>query len=135
MSVFLLSVEEMRRAEQAAIASGVASLDLMENAGAGAAAIITRAWEKRPAVVLCGPGNNGGDGFVVARLLKEAGWSVRVAVLGARDALARDAAAMASRFDGEIEEFAPDVLEGAALIIDAILGRDSRVPSTAPPPR
>ena len=72
----------MRHAEQAAIAAGVAEYALMERAGAAAAEIIWRAGAKRDLLVLCGPGNNGGDGFVIARLLRARGVPVRVAALG-----------------------------------------------------
>ncbi len=94
----------------------------MEAAGSAAASFIIRTMEVRPAAVLCGPGNNGGDGFVVARKLKEGGWPVRVGLLGARDALKGDAALMASLFDGEIEDLTPAVLDGAGVIVDALFG-------------
>ncbi len=94
----------------------------MEAAGSAAASFIIRTMEQRPAAILCGPGNNGGDGFVIARKLKEAGWPVRVGLLGARDALKGDAALMASLFDGAIEESSPGVLDGAGVIVDALFG-------------
>lgn len=120
--MILLTAEESRKADALANARGVAGASLMEKAGAGAAAIVLRAWDKRPVAVLCGPGNNGGDGFVVARHLKEAGWPVRLALLGVREALKGDAALMARLYDGVVEVFQPAVLEGAGLIIDAIFG-------------
>jgi NAD(P)H-hydrate epimerase len=72
--------------------------------------------------VLCGPGNHGGDGFVAARHLTAAGWDVRVALLGERDALKGDAAEMAKRWDGAVVSLSPEVLNGAALVIDALFG-------------
>ncbi|MBY0422378.1 MAG: NAD(P)H-hydrate dehydratase [Parvularculaceae bacterium] len=117
----LLLAAEMRAAEAAVIAAGTPSIDLMERAGAGAAAIIARRWTKRPVAVLCGPGANGGDGFVVARLLREAGWPVRVSLLGARDALKGDAAINAARWSGPVEAYT-DVLSGAGLVVDALFG-------------
>ena len=67
----LLSIAEMTRADAAAIAGGMPGLALMENAGGAIAREIRRRWPRQPIAVLCGPGNNGGDGFVAARLLKE----------------------------------------------------------------
>lgn len=78
----ILTAAQMHAAEQAAFDAGVDDYGLMERAGAAAAEIIWRAGHRRDALVLCGPGNNGGDGYVIARLLKERGVSVRVAALG-----------------------------------------------------
>jgi len=87
-----LTAERMRAIERAAISSGaVSGLDLMERAGHGVVDALFEEWPKfgrrRPgerhrAVVLCGPGNNGGDGFVVARLLRDRGWQVEVYLYG-----------------------------------------------------
>lgn len=95
---------------------------MMEAAGAGVASFIVRSVSPRPVAVLCGPGNNGGDGFVVARKLKEAGWPVRLGLLGERSALKGDAALMANLFDGKVEPLSPSILEGAGLIVDALFG-------------
>jgi hydroxyethylthiazole kinase-like uncharacterized protein yjeF len=78
----ILTAAQMRAAEQAAFVSGVDEYALMERAGAAAAEIIWRAGHKRDTLVLCGPGNNGGDGYVIARLLRERGVPVRVAAMG-----------------------------------------------------
>ncbi len=118
----LLSVAEMSRADQAAVAAGIAGATLMENAGAAIARQIVSRWRQRPVAVLCGPGNNGGDGFVIARLLKEAGWPVRLALLGEPKHLKGDAGLMAGRWNGPSEPPAPAVLEGAGLIVDALFG-------------
>lgn len=119
----LLTNEEMGEADRLAVEAGVASLTLMENAGAAVAAQASRMLKRGGrAVVLCGPGNNGGDGFVAARHLAEAGFAVDVALLGPRDALKGDAAAMARRWSGRVEPLAFVSLDGAQLIIDALFG-------------
>ena len=118
----LLSVAEMYAADAAAIEAGTPGLALMENAGRAVAHAITRRWAPRPVSVLCGPGNNGGDGFVVARLLEAAGWPVRLGLLGSRDRLTGDAAAMAARWAHPVEPLDPALLEGAPLVVDALFG-------------
>lgn len=120
MSHDLLTPEEMYRADALAVAAGVASLTLMETAGRAVAEEVVRRFGARPVLVLCGPGNNGGDGFVAARWLKRWGWPVRLALLGQRQALTGDAAVMASRWDGPVEEEIN--LTGAGLLIDALFG-------------
>lgn len=118
----LLTAAEMGRADRLAVDSGVASAALMERAGAGVAEVAMRAWDKRPVAVLCGPGNNGGDGFVAARRLKEAGWPVRVGLLGETAKLRGDAKLMAGKYDGSVEALTPALIEGSGLIIDALFG-------------
>ncbi len=118
----LLGVAQMGEADRRTIAGGIPGLTLMEHAGAAVADAIRARWTPRPVSVLCGPGNNGGDGFVVARLLKEAGWPVRLALLGRRERLKGDAAEMAARWDDEVEALGPDSVAGAELVVDAVFG-------------
>uniref|UniRef100_UPI003F6566DF NAD(P)H-hydrate dehydratase n=1 Tax=Castellaniella ginsengisoli TaxID=546114 RepID=UPI003F6566DF len=125
----LLSPAQMAAADRAAPAAGVSGARLMAAAGAAVAREIRARWRPRPVVVLCGPGNNGGDGFVVARLLRGDGWPVRVALWGARDALRADAADAADAWSGPVEPAGPGCLAGAGLIVDALLGAGlSRAP-------
>lgn len=121
-STVLLSVAQMYRADQGAATAGIASLDLMEAAGAAVATEIQNRWTSRSVAILCGPGNNGGDGFVVARLLQDAGWPVRVALLGNAASLPGDAGVNAVRWDGPIEVLTPAALDGADLVVDALFG-------------
>src|SRR6266851_5200244 len=118
----LLSPREMGEADRLTIAGGVPGTRLMENAGRAVADAVSRRWSRRPALVLCGPGNNGGDGFVAARILAERGWPVRLALLGERAALRGDAAAAAASWGGPVEALAEASLSGAALVIDALFG-------------
>lgn len=120
----LLTAEEMGRADRLAIAAGVPGLELMEAAGRAVAdeAVALVARKGAAIAVLCGPGNNGGDGFVAARLLGQQGYRVRVALLGVREGLTGDAAAMADRWGGDIEALTPATLGGADMVIDAMFG-------------
>jgi NAD(P)H-hydrate epimerase len=122
MSGELLTTEEMYRADRAAIDGGVAGAWLMENAGRAIARAIRERWSPRTVCILAGPGNNGGDGFVVARLLAEAGWSVRMGLLGKLEDLKGDAAHHAGLWRGSVEALSPDLLDGAGLVIDAMFG-------------
>ena len=120
--VVLLSSEQMRAAEEAAVKAGVSSAALMEKAGAAVAQVAMKAWTKRATVVVCGPGNNGGDGFVAARIMAAAGWPVTVLLLCERDALKGDAKLMADLFEGDFQPFSREALGNAGLIIDALFG-------------
>src|SRR6185437_1109373 len=118
----LLTPEEMSRADKAAVAVGVSEIALMEAAGRAVAEAVAARWSPRPVTVLCGPGNNGGDGFVAARHLAMEGWPVRLALLGDRDRLTGSAAHHAARYRGAVEPLSPDVLGGAEIVIDAMFG-------------
>jgi hydroxyethylthiazole kinase-like uncharacterized protein yjeF len=113
----------MSRAERLTIEGGIASLTLMENAGRGVAEEVVRRFPRgSKIVVLCGPGNNGGDGFVAARTLRERGYQVRLGLLGDAGALKPDAKEMARRWDETIEPLSPKVLGNAEVVVDAIWG-------------
>ncbi|NNE24780.1 MAG: NAD(P)H-hydrate epimerase, partial [Rhizobiales bacterium] len=118
----LLTPAQMYAADAAAISSGTPGIDLMDNAGYAVFRQIVVRWSKRPVTVLCGPGNNGGDGFVVARLLLEDGWPVTLAVIGDVASLKGDAALAAGRWTGPVVPLAPAAIAGARLIVDALFG-------------
>jgi len=119
----LLTAEEMGRADRLAIEGGVSGAVLMENAGRGVADEVSARFPDATTVaVLCGPGNNGGDGFVAARLLLERGYRVRLGFDGDPNRLPADAAAMAGCFAGMYEPLSADLLAGADVIVDALFG-------------
>jgi len=118
----LLTPAEMAHADRLAIARGITGVTLMAAAGRAVADVVQRRWSPRPVTVLCGPGNNGGDGFVAAQILREAGWPVRLGLLGSRDKVRGDAAHFAGLWTGEVEPLHPRLLDGAELVIDAVLG-------------
>lgn len=118
----LLTPLQMGKADRLTIAGGVPGIVLMENAGRAVADAISRRFPPRPLVVLCGPGNNGGDGFVAARVLAGRGWPVRLSLLGSRDALKGDAATAAARWSGTVEAVSAKMLDGAELVVDAMFG-------------
>src|SRR5690606_22292838 len=86
------------------------------------AEVIEAHFSQRDTVVVCGPGNNGGDGFVVARLLREKGWPVRVVLTGERNKLRGDTDANAAKWGDEIAPGTREAIEGAQLIVDAMFG-------------
>jgi len=122
----LLTPAQMDDADRRAIALGTSGIDLMERAGADVASAVEKHWTKRPAIVLCGPGNNGGDGIVCARHLEAAGWDVKIAFLGNVGDLKGDAAyhaqSLTQSWTGEFVPFSSASLEGVGLVIDAIFG-------------
>jgi len=119
----ILTAEAMRRAEQAAIDGGISVEQLMERAGAALAEAAYRYAGPMKTLVLCGPGNNGGDGYVAARHLAERGVTVRVAALAEPKS---DAAKSArSRWTGPVEALTGET-RGAPLVIDALFGTGLR---------
>src|SRR5207248_7240061 len=104
----LLSNEEMAEADRLTIAAGTSRIALMENAGRAVAdAVALRQPLGTSIVVVAGPGNNGGDGFVAARPLAQRGFRVRLLSLGGKDRLRGDAAQAARRYGGDIEPASP----------------------------
>ncbi len=117
----LLTPGEMGVADSAAPGLGVAGYTLMENAGRAVAQAVRARFRPCRTVILCGPGNNGGDGYVAARLLDQEGWPVMVAALAApREG--SDAARAQTRWHGPNVGFTPEESARAELVIDAVFG-------------
>lgn len=121
MTSEILTVAECYAADRYAEAHDVPTLDLMEQAGRAVADEIARRWSPCAVVVFCGPGNNGGDGFVAARHLSARGFDVWVETLGDVADLKGDAAAMAKRWTGETLRIA-ESNRMADLYVDALFG-------------
>ncbi|HXC74036.1 MAG TPA: NAD(P)H-hydrate dehydratase [Sphingomicrobium sp.] len=119
MSRPILTAAAMRAAEQAAIDAGTSVAQLMERAGAALAEAAYRFAGPLPALILCGPGNNGGDGYVAARYLAERGIQVRVAALA--EPASATAQAARAQWDGAVEPLTEST-EPAPLLIDALFG-------------
>ena len=117
----LLTTSEMAEADRLTIAGGVPGIGLMENAGR-AVADAACSMQRRRIVVVAGPGNNGGDGFVAGRLLSERGYAVRFCFVGDPKRLKGDAALAAQRWSEAVEEASPDALADCDIIIDALFG-------------
>jgi NAD(P)H-hydrate epimerase len=115
----ILTTAQMADADAFAIAQGVSGLTLMDHAGRAVADAVTARFKPCPVAVLCGPGNNGGDGFAVSRLLAEEGFTVRVACDARHTG---DAAEMAARWPGKVHPLTPQVLDGTRLVVDALFG-------------
>jgi hydroxyethylthiazole kinase-like uncharacterized protein yjeF len=121
----LLTTAQMARADRLTMESGVAGMTLMEKAAAAIAAAATAFLAKtagRRVLVLCGPGNNGGDGYVAARMLRSQRFKVRVAALVPPESLRGDAREAAATWDGHVEDAASCDFKGVDLVIDALFG-------------
>lgn len=123
----LVTAAEMRAIEADAIRSGaVTGVQLMERAGAGVVEAILRHWpQARSATVLCGPGNNGGDGYVIARLLAERRWDVRVLGMGEASAMPTDARMNREAWTGDVLPLDEGTFRAGPstdIYIDAIFG-------------
>lgn len=121
----LLTNVQMAEADRLTIAAGTPGITLMERAGAAVAdaarQILSKSGGSR-ITILCGPGNNGGDGFVAARILKAMGYQVSTGLLGPRDKLAGDAAMAAGAWTGPAGSAALVDLDKTDLVIDALFG-------------
>lgn len=122
----ILTARQMAEVDQLTISQleelGRNGTDLMEEAGLSVVREIEQAYSGKSALVLCGPGNNGGDGFVIARHLNKKGWNVEVALLGPEENLKGDARYMAALWDGDIKNIKNLEMGSYDLIIDTIFG-------------
>jgi hydroxyethylthiazole kinase-like uncharacterized protein yjeF len=117
----ILTNAEMAEADRLTIAGGISGIDLMEHAGK-AVADAAASLQGRHVLIVAGPGNNGGDGFVAARHLAESGYLVRVIFVGDKTRLKGDAAIAARRWSGPLEQATPASLTKCDIIIDALFG-------------
>lgn len=122
MPLDILKTADGAACDRHAAASGVPGLILMQAAGGAVARAIQARWARRRVLILCGPGNNGGDGFICAAVLRQAGWPVRVALLGEAGALTGDAAQAFALWDGPVEALTVDSPGDAQLVVDAVFG-------------
>ncbi len=118
----ILTVAEMTAADRAAEAARTSVLSLMERAGAAVAEAIQARRAPADVQVLCGPGNNGGDGFVAARRLREAGWTVTVVAAGDPGQLKGAAAQAAAAWGGSVARLGDGAGDDASIVIDALFG-------------
>ncbi|MDX6748811.1 NAD(P)H-hydrate dehydratase [Geminicoccaceae bacterium 1502E] len=118
----LLSPAAMARADAATIAAGTPGRALMERAGRAVARALVERFPPQPVLVLCGPGNNGGDGYVVARLLEAAGWQVRLGALVPPERLRGDAAWAAAGWRGPVATIDEALRGEERLVVDALFG-------------
>ena len=118
----ILTVTQMSEVDRLATLSGVDNFTLMENAGRQVANEISKRWSIQKTTILCGPGNNGGDGYVVARHLQARGWPIEVVCIGDHSSAKADAAQMAKLWTGPKRSFdASEPIHGT-LVVDAIFG-------------
>jgi NAD(P)H-hydrate epimerase len=122
MPLDVLKTADTGVCDRFAARQGAAGFVLMQAAGEAVAAAILARWAARPVLVLCGPGKNGGDGYVCAWALQRAGWPVRIASLGDPAALEGDAARARALWHGPVEPLSADSTANAELIVDALFG-------------
>jgi hydroxyethylthiazole kinase-like uncharacterized protein yjeF len=118
----VLTTAEMDRADRLTIAAGTPGFALMLSAGQAVADAAADLVEEGPIIVVCGPGNNGGDGFVAAAELAAQGRDVSVILMPGREALQGDAASAARGWKYPILPFNPQAIGRPALIVDALFG-------------
>src|ERR1700761_6684012 len=129
----VLTTAEMERADRLSIAAGTPGFALMLSAGQAVAEAAGNLVEEGPILVVAGPGNNGGDGFVAAAELSAQGREVSVILMCERDALKGDAASAAKGWKYPVLPFNPQAIGKPALIVDALFGAGLDRPITGEP--
>ena len=128
----ILTVGEMAAVDRAANAAGTSTLTLMQRAGAAVAGRIRARFAPARVLVLCGPGDNGGDGFEAATQLARAGWAVVVATLTPLERMNGAAGEAAKAWTGPTQALADVTLEGVSLVVDALFGAGLSRPLNTP---
>ncbi len=118
----LLTAEAMRGAESQAIADGISAWEMMQQAGEAVAESVLRLFEISPVCVMCGPGNNGGDGYVAASFLRQAGWEVQVGTLVPPEQLTGNARRAYENWNGLTIPLSELVIDSDTVYIDALFG-------------
>src|SRR5258707_1899927 len=119
----MLTPAEMGGADRFAISAGTPGIALMERAGLAVADEAAGLTKSRGRIaILCGPGGNGGDGFVAGRLLARRGYAVELGLLGRREALKGDPALAAARYQGPVLDASALDLPQADCVVDALFG-------------
>lgn len=127
----LLTPEEMGRADKLAIRAGTSGFTLMKHAGVAVAdEIATRRSLGTRVTIVCGPGNNGGDGFVAARILKQRGYPVRILLYGDRSRIAGDAGLALEQWSGDLDRWSGQPFDQTDCVIDALFGAGLSRPVT-----
>lgn len=127
----LLTPEEMGRADTLAISAGTSGFTLMKHAGVAVAdEIATRRSLGTRVTIVCGPGNNGGDGFVAARILKQRGYPVRILLYGERSRIAGDAGQALEQWSGDVDRWSGQSFDQTDCVIDALFGAGLSRPVT-----
>ena len=121
-SCTVLTTKETRAIEQQTVSSGTSFYTLMQTAGAAVYKEITKHFLPHVTVVLCGPGNNGGDGYVVANLLEQAGWAVKVATKSFSTHMSDFAIEHRNNYKGEVVDLNAAALQNCDLVVDGLFG-------------
>ncbi|MGF1476945.1 MAG: NAD(P)H-hydrate dehydratase [Geminicoccaceae bacterium] len=118
----LATPAEMGRIDRRTIEAGTPGMVLMERAGLAVAQVVRDQWDGGPVAVLCGPGNNGGDGFVAARILAADGFDIRLSLLGEAEKLKGDARTAFERWNGTTGSLADAEPERCGAVVDGLFG-------------